>query len=332
MPKIITEKLSGIPIYKQIVIQIEEAIKGNQIKKNQKLPSINKVCMENSISRDSVLLAYDELKRKGIIFAIAGKGYYVKTNEFDYTKRYFLLFDELNAFKEDIYNSFMHALDGKAQIDIYFHHFNIKMFSKLINDANGNYSKYIIMPSNMQGIEEIISKLPLQDVYILDQTRKSLSNYPSIFQNFVNAMYQGLLHVKPSLDKFKQLILVFPAQKEPLGMVKGFERFCDDFQFNNKIIPKFEGNSIQIGDVYITPNDIDLVAVIEKANELKLDIGNDIGIISYNDTPLKKVVINGITTISTDFKEMGQQLANMVWNQQNVKIENPSRIIIRKSI
>jgi DNA-binding LacI/PurR family transcriptional regulator len=42
--------------------------------------------------------------------------------------------------------------------------------------------------------------------------------------------------------------------------------------------------------------------------------------------------MNGITTISTDFKEMGQQLANMVWNQQNVKIENPSRIIIRKSI
>lgn len=321
-----------VPIYKQIVAYIEGAIKENQIKKNQKLPSINKVCFENAISRDSVLLAYEELKKKGIIFSIAGKGYYVKTMEFDYTKRYFLLFDELNAFKEDIYNSFLKALGSKAIIDIYFHHFNVNLFNKLINDANGNYSKYIIMPSNMKGVEDVILKLPGQDVYILDQTRKSLSNYPSIFQNFVNAMYSGLLEAKPSLDKYRQLILVFPGKKEPIGMVKGFELFCNEFKYNHKIIPFFDGNSIERGHVYITPDDGDLVAVIEKTNELKFRIGKDIGIISYNDTPLKKVVSKGITTISTDFKEMGIQLASMVWNQHNIKVENSSRIILRNSL
>jgi DNA-binding transcriptional regulator YhcF (GntR family) len=33
-------------------------------KKGDKLPSINKVCLEFKISRDTVMLAYDELKKE----------------------------------------------------------------------------------------------------------------------------------------------------------------------------------------------------------------------------------------------------------------------------
>ncbi len=29
-----------------------------------------------------------------------------------------------------------------------------------------------------------------------------------------------------------------------------------------------------------------------------------LGVISYNETPLKKIILNGITTISTDFQMM----------------------------
>lgn len=61
-------------------------------------------------------------------------------------------------------------------------------------------------------------------------------------------------------------------------------------------------------------------------------LGKDIGIISYNDTPPKEVVINGRATISTDFNAMGKTLANMVLNNINNKIENPSSLIIRESL
>ena len=40
---------------------------------------------------------------------------------------------------------------------------------------------------------------------------------------------------------------------------------------------------------------------------IKLEIGTDIGIISYNYTALKQIAANGITTISTNFKDMGQK-------------------------
>ena len=97
----------GIPKYKQIIYSIEKTIVKGLLKKDDKLPSINKVCLEFSISRDTVLLAYEELKKRGIIYSILGKGYYIKTIEVKVKKRIFLLFDELNIFKEDLYNSFI---------------------------------------------------------------------------------------------------------------------------------------------------------------------------------------------------------------------------------
>jgi len=65
---------------------------------------------------------------------------------------------------------------------------------------------------------------------------------------------------------------------------------------------------------------------------MNLKIGKDIGLISFNDTPLKRVVNKGITTISTDFRKMGEEIANMVINQKREKIENPFNYIERKSL
>lgn len=45
--------------------------------------------------------------------------------------------------------------------------------------------------------------------------------------------------------------------------------------------------------------------LIEKIIETKLEVGKQVGVISYNETPLKKIILNGITTISTDFHLMG---------------------------
>ena len=90
---------SNQPKYKQIVLSVEIAIAEKRLQRNDKLPSVNKVSLEFSISRDTVLLAYEELKKRGIIYAILGKGYYVKSVEVSFEQRIFLLFDELNAFK-----------------------------------------------------------------------------------------------------------------------------------------------------------------------------------------------------------------------------------------
>jgi DNA-binding transcriptional regulator YhcF (GntR family) len=322
----------GIPKYKQIINSIEKAIDEEKLIKGDRLPSINKVCLEFDLSRDTVLLAYEELKKRGIIYAILGKGYYVKSVEIAIKQKIFLLFDELNIFKEDIYNSFLKNIGKNIQVDIFFHHFNVPVFQKLINDCNGNYTKYIIMPTNLIDVVAFIKTLPVNDVIILDQTNAELKIYPAIYQNHEKDIFEGLKKGKTRLNKYKKYIMIFPGFKEPPGMKMGFENYCNAYRIDYEIIQEFTDNDITIGSVYIIPNDRDLVRVIEKASEQNLKLGTDFGIISYNETPLKKVVSNGITTISTDFTTMGKLLAQMVLTGKKEQIENKSALIIRNSL
>jgi DNA-binding transcriptional regulator YhcF (GntR family) len=322
----------GVPKYKQIIFSIEKTIEEGHLKKDEKLPSINKVCLEFSLSRDTVLQAYEELKKRGIIYAILGKGYYIKSTEVKIKQRIFLLFEELNIFKEDLYNSFLENIGKDVQVDIFFHHFNVQVFQKLINDSNGNYTKYIIMPTNLIGAAAIIETLPVNEVYILDQTNSELNSFPAVYQNHKKDIYEGLLKAKSRLTKYKKLIMIFPGFREPLGMKIGFENFCTDFAFDHETITEFSNRVIEEGEVYVIPSDRDLVRVIEKSKHQNLKLGQDFGIISYNETPLKKVVANGITTISTNFEAMGKILAQMILKGKKEQIENKCALIIRNSL
>jgi len=76
----------------------------------------------------------------------------------------------------------------------------------------------------------------------------------------------------------------------------------------------------------------DLIDLLAKIQEAKLKVGIDIGIISYNETPWKQFILNGITTISTDFKKMGQMAAEMVLNDSIEKLTVPFTITIRESL
>ncbi len=323
---------SAQPKYKQIVLSIEMAIAEKRLKREDKLPSVNKVSLEFSISRDTVLLAYDELKKRGIIYAVLGKGYYVKSVEFTLEQRIFLLFDELNAFKEDLYTSFLYHVNKNFQIDIFFHHFNLEMFKKLVGESKGNYSKYIIMPSNLEIPVEVVKSLPFNDTYILDQTNEMFKAFPAVYQDFVTDMYDALTLGLDKVKKYSELILIFPGEKEPVGMVDGFVKFCAENSCDYQVVSSFESDLIKDGSLFIIPNDRHLVNVIEQAKLQNLVLGLDYGIISYNDTSLKKVVENGITTISTDFNEMGKILAHMINTNSKLRIKNNSKLIMRNSI
>ncbi|PQJ80967.1 transcriptional regulator [Polaribacter porphyrae] len=321
-----------IPKYKQIINLIEKAIKKGELKKGDKLPSLNNIKDTNSLSRDTVLTAFNELKNRGIIHSVVGKGYFVTTEDINVKQKIFLLFDELNSFKEDLYNSFLQNLGDNIQVDIFFHHFNNDIFDKLINDNIGNYSYYVIMPANLNGTEKSIQNLPEDKVYILDQIHKGLSKYPAIYQNFEKDITEGLASILIKIVNYEKLILVFSDKKQPQGFLKGFRGFCSKYHVSSEIIESLNHRIPKKGEIYIVLDDKNLIRIIKKIKEANLILANDIGIISVNDTILKEVVADGITTISTDFNLMGKRLAEMILNNEQIKIENPSQLILRKSI
>lgn len=188
------------------------------------------------------------------------------------------------------------------------------------------------MPSTLKNVSSVIDLLPQNDVYILDQTNQNLSQYPSVHQDFATDIYEALQSGLKKINTYNKLILIFPGNKEPYGMVEGFYKFCIDYNLNHQVISTFGTREIAKGDVYIIPNDRHLVEVIEQSKIQNMVLVNDFGVISYNDTVLKKIVENGITTISTDFKKMGQELAHLVINNKKEAVKNSCRLILRSSL
>ena len=95
-------------------------------------------------------------------------------------------------------------------------------------------------------------------------------------------------------------------------------------------IEKAKRNLQGIDNVVI--EEMDLVNLIKKTRSQHLTIGKDVGIISYNETPLKEVLLDGITVISTDHEKMGESAARLILNNSQESIKNPFVFIRRKSL
>jgi hypothetical protein len=277
-------------------------------------------------------MAFNELKNRGIVESVVGKGYYVKSEHINVTQKIFLLFDELNAFKEDLYTSFMNELDNNVRVEIFFHHFNEDMFRKLIYDNVGNYNYYVIMPANLNNTANVIEKLPRDKVYILDQTNEELGTYPAIYQNFEKDIFKSLMEAHPLILKYDKMVLLFPEKKQPVAMLNGFQNYRKHTKFDCEVINSLTNRPLKKGEVYLLLDDQNLIFFVKKLKDQNLILGKDIGVISYNDTLLKEIVEGGITTISTDFNLMGKRLAKMVINKEHLKIENSNSLIIRNSL
>lgn len=322
----------GIPKYRQIINSIYTAISNGELGIGDKIPSLNQICSEFELSRDTVMVAFNELKAKGIINSIPGKGYYINSTEVNVDQKIFVLFDELNTFKEDLYTSFLNSLDAKSNVDIYFHHFNFQVFKDLISESAGKYTSYVIMPATFDYTADIMAKLPKDKVYILDRMKEDLVDYPVVYQDFGQDVYDALKEGLDLLRKYSKLVMIFPGGKEPEGRMLGFQRFCNENGFKFEIIRNILNKEIERGEAYFVPSDRNLVRLVKMAAEKNLKLGADVGIVSFNDTVLKEVVAGGITTISTDFQLMGQTLAKMIQERSSEKIRNKSMLIRRNSL
>lgn len=323
---------SDIPKYRQIIQSVHLAIRSGQLKRGDKMPSLNAIKNTFKLSRDTVLSAFKEMQANKLIVSTPGKGYYVASTKVEQEEKIFLLFDELNAFKEDLYTAFLAEVGRKATVEIYFHHFNPRVFKQLIDENKDLYSSFVIMPGSLTKLETLLKKLPADKTYILDRNNTLNGNYGRVIQNFEKDIYAAMNEGKTLLQNYKKLVLVYSEEKEPHERVKGFVRFCNENSLPFEVLNNLNKNIAQSGEVWFAANDRHLVKLIQQTELNGLKIGKDVGIVSFNDTMLKQVVAGGITTISTDFAQMGKRMAQMVMKHENSYVENPSKLILRKSL
>lgn len=318
--------------YKQVVNHVTEGINEGNFKKGDWIPSINEFRKKYNLSRDTVFAGISELKSRGIIDSTPGVGYYVSSTRFTSKHNIFLLFNEFNEFKEELYNSFIENIDKSGNVDIYFHNYNRRVFETLVNDANGKYTTYILMPGKFQGLDSLLQSINGR-VFLLDHYHPELKGkYSAVAQNFENDTYEAMKFDLDQIRKYQRILMVQSEAKEPYERYIGLERFCKEYEIEHKYLNSVASRKIKNGDLFILVNDRDLVDVLKQAEKQKLTPGKEFGIISYNDTPLKEILAGGITTLSTDFKLMGKTMASLINKKSIETIDNPWILNIRKSL
>jgi GntR family transcriptional regulator len=75
---------SGVAIYEQIEQQIKNEILNGALEEGEPLPSIRSLAADLKISVITTKRAYEELEKEGMIYSVAGKGFFVDNPDLQY--------------------------------------------------------------------------------------------------------------------------------------------------------------------------------------------------------------------------------------------------------
>ncbi len=320
---------SNVLKFQQLVDSIVDSISQNQLKQGEMLPSVNQIMKECQLSRDTVFKAYAELKRRGIVESVPNRGYFVTKK----ITKVFLFLDTFKAYKEVLYGSFLKYLPKNISVDLHFHHYNIDVFEKIINESQGKYSKYIVMNFDSPKVPGIIKKIPKEQLLIIDWKINASAEHSTVYQNFGEPVYTCLEKNLEKISKYKEFTFFYPPfTYHPKVSIEYFQKFCNDYKIKHNVIFDEEKFKIKKGGLYFLVSDRTLASFLDQCAEKGFEPGQEAGVISYNETPMKKYVKNGISVISTNFELMGQKAAEFVTSGNQVQFEVPTTLKLRSSL
>lgn len=327
---------SEVPKYKQVVDLILSDIEAGIFKKGQRVPSINETSEELLLSRDTVEKAYVFLKKSGVLLSVRGKGYYVNQINVQTKIKVALIFNKLSNYKRSLYYSFVDTLGTKAGVDVFIYNYSIEKFNEIIDNQLSNYDYFVILPQfkdDTADIGKAVKKLPKEKVLLIDRNLKSLKDYPVVYQEFEKDIQEALGEALSLIKKYKRINLVFPSNEYySKDIRRGFQIFCQVNELDFSVISLLEETDVQKDQAYVLISDDDLYRFIKISKEKKWKVGIHVGVVAYNDNPVKEILEDGITTISTNHDEIGRIAAQMILNKDFKRIKSPFEIIKRNSL
>ena len=66
--------MSRVPVYEQLIKQVEDQVLKGIMKEGDKMPSVRSLSMELSTNPNTIQKAYMELDKRGILVSVPGKG------------------------------------------------------------------------------------------------------------------------------------------------------------------------------------------------------------------------------------------------------------------
>lgn len=79
----VIDVMSRVPVYEQIINQVEEQILTGLLNSGDKMPSVRSLSVSLSINPNTIQKAYTELDRKKLIVTVPGKGSFISHEALD---------------------------------------------------------------------------------------------------------------------------------------------------------------------------------------------------------------------------------------------------------
>jgi hypothetical protein len=324
-----------VPKYRQLIDRVSRAVREGRLRRGDSLPSINELCKANGLSRDTVVKAYNALKEAGVLSAAHGKSFTVATEHITEAVKVFVLFDAFTPYKETLYDAMRTEAGGRLDLDIHFHHFRPDVFAKLIGDAQGRYGYFAVMPFPHREVRRVLRQLDQSRLMLLDID----VDFPdrrcaSVLQSHDDGLISALKQASEKITRYESLTLVFPEDRHHPTVIKSaFGRYCRSANVKHRIVASLQNASIKPGHAYFVIEDTDLVTLVKNARRGGMKIGRDIGVLSYNDTPMKELTEPGTSVVSIDFAALGRRAARqMIDGRSPEAIREPTRFISRGSL
>lgn len=77
--------MSRVPVYEQIVNQLEEFVLAGILKEGDKVPSVRALSVQIAVNPNTIQKAYSELDRRGLIQSVPGKGCFITADALEKT-------------------------------------------------------------------------------------------------------------------------------------------------------------------------------------------------------------------------------------------------------
>ncbi|MEL7589347.1 MAG: GntR family transcriptional regulator [Prolixibacteraceae bacterium] len=332
---------SQTPVYKQLIRSVQDLVSSGQIHEGEFIPSMNELASELEISKETVKKAYSILREKGIIESSHGKGFYV-TSQSDDKIKVLLLFDKISTYKQVLFSSFASYIGDTSEITIRLHNQDIDLFEHFIDENLDHFDYYIITPhfpirpEIQKRTIKILKKIPNRKLILLDHLIDGLpGNFGSVYQDFEQDIFDGLSRNVGLLKNFKKLnIISMPGSLYAPLIEKGIRKFCQEHQIRFGIHKNIDTGKIQKQEAFLILNsqlDVELIELVRAAKTKGCTIGKDIGIISYNESPINEIILDGLTVFSTDFRQMGELAAKMIIEKAMKKVRCDFRLIKRNT-
>lgn len=326
-------------VYKQIITGIQKAIESGELKEGDMIPSMNSLSSELNISMETVKKSYYILRKKGLIEGQQGKGFFVADRSCKSKISVLFILDKLSTYKQETVNAFLREMGEGIECSILIFNQNIDLFEYFIDENVGKFDYYIVSPhfqtnaATQARVRKGLRRLPFQKLIIIDNPTPELpGKYGAIYQDYDNDAYNCLTDNKEAFADIRRIIVItLRTSLYGKRIQAGVERFCKE----NGIICSCRTDcpsQIRSGDVFVMLNsqlDSGLIALVKAARKKNLSVGQDYFLISYNESPIDEVVLNGLTTISTDFAQMGSDAAGMIKAGGMRKMHNNFRMIRR---